>query len=98
MSKHYRLWKKVEVWVAEDYYADDDVTDVEMIKLASEWDLDSGISGRVEWTDMEWADEYNEMDYDSHPTYELYNNDGNKIWDNTPIEILREQKLNQILK
>lgn len=93
MEKHYSKWKKVITWVREDFIAESDELAIDLAK-----------SDDYECYNYEWADDMDYIPYGSdsivsdYPiTEELYDVRGNMLWNNEPIEIKRNKKLNSIL-
>lgn len=96
-KKTYRVWKKVVMWVCESFEAD---SDEEAIQLAKNGDY---------WTEeFEYGDDYHELQPDengivriesNYPvTEELYDEEGELLWDNKPVKIKRDEKIDKILE
>jgi hypothetical protein len=99
-TKEYRVWKKVETWVCETYWCEDGVKDKDIIDLLGEDELYDGCYGdKITCGDCEWSNDYHIIEYDDNrgnPTIELYDEGGDLIWNNTPVDVLRENKLEKL--
>jgi len=98
-EKHYSYWKKVVVWKKTEFTAPD--LD-EAIRMIDEEDFGDN------WFGEEYGDDEYELEPDedgiinyrsTYPiTRELYEEGGDMVWDNKPIKIVRQERLDKILK
>ena len=95
-QKRYTLYRKVVVWEEWEVEASNDE---EAIQKTLDGEVDGYIGFTDNGEDYIYPDEDGVVRYTSnHPTIELYNKDGyDLIWDNTPISVIRENKLNELL-
>jgi hypothetical protein len=96
-QKRYTIYRKVVVW--EEWHVEAS-NDEEAIQKTLDGDADHYIGITDAGENYLYPDEDGIVRYTSnHPTIELYSRGENYdlIWDNTPISVIRENKLNELL-
>jgi hypothetical protein len=95
-KKIYSVWTKVETWRREDFLIDGSLDKEEVIRLAinEEFDVD-------DYYDEGWSEDWRELEPEEinssyKITKEIFCGD-KMIWNNKPIEYVREEKLLQLL-
>jgi hypothetical protein len=92
----YSVWTKVETWRREDILIDANLDKKEVIRLLinEEYDID-------DYVDCDWSEDWRELEPEEVTsnykiTKEIFC-DEKMIWNNKPIEYVREEKLLQLL-
>lgn len=101
----YHTYEKIATWRKNMYSImaeSKEEADEKMKELFKKGEIYPECSSDVKWYDGGDYYEGDEEvlsyeDNDNNPTEELYDDDGEKLIDNTPIEVLREQKLIELL-
>jgi hypothetical protein len=96
-DKLYSHWKKVTMWVKETFYAESDVDAIRRAKDGDYWceEFEYGDTCDIIEMDEDGNEIMTSNDY--KVTEELYDEEGELLWDNKPLKVQREEKLKEIL-